>query len=388
MDDRIVEMTRIKPNDDNMIKRAAERLVEGALVAFPTETVYGLGAHPDCLEAIRKIYDIKGRDFKKPLGMHISDHSVASTFAENTNSELFKKLTKAFWPGPLTIIMPKKREVSDAITAGLSTVGLRFPSHEVGINFIDKAGGAIPATSANLSGGFSATSAKDVCSDLDGEIDYLVEGDAGLLGIESTVISLVDGLKILRRGAIGASMINAALGYEAIAESGNRLDLEDERADAVRERVLLIRDVLVDGEKQSMPITHLKVDEKCMISGSDFLTRYGEDAPQLYGRSVQQEGGKIVFYSFGEAPFVLEEVSRNSDTVAIVFKERMYYNMIDILQNPDTKSRVRLIPETRFISNFYKYLRSVNSSSIRTIYIPYLEGSGVEASIMSLLSKY
>ncbi len=334
----------VTPIDKKNIKVAAERLCQGALVVFPTETVYGLGAHPESLEAVKAIYGLKGRAFSKPLGLHISRISLASVYANGTDSEVFQKLATSFWPGPLTIVLPKKDTVSDTITAGMKTIALRFPSHPIGLQFIEAAGGAVVGTSANVSGGFSATSVKDVRQDLDGKIEYIISGDAGMLGVESTVLEIFfdkngePSLKLLRKGAIGERMINRTLGYEALISS----------------------------------------------SGEHTLLKQSVEASE----EQRMEGKKIVFYSFDDLSKVVEDVVSKNDVAAVIFKEQMYCEVFPLLKNPVLKKRIRIVPKMKFFVKFYKILRAFDADSLRAIYIPRLEGSGIEESIMSLLSKY
>ncbi|MDO4754097.1 MAG: L-threonylcarbamoyladenylate synthase, partial [Bacillota bacterium] len=198
----------------------------GGIVAFPTETVYGIAVAYDSDQAIESIFRLKERERGKPLTLHISNASRVDAFVDWTRLSdeeirIYRSLIAKFWPGPLTVILPKKNTVSDVLTGGLSTVAFRFPSHPVSIAFIEACGGAVAATSANLSGGFSCTTGAAVEQELGGKIACILDADSGILGIESTVISIQGGVKILRQGAIGIRMIERVLrGSVQRSESG------------------------------------------------------------------------------------------------------------------------------------------------------------------------
>lgn len=186
---------------------AAEILKRGGLVAFPTETVYGLGGNALNEGAAAKIYEAKGRPSDNPLIVHLSDASEAGKYA--VTSPLFEKLAAAFMPGPLTVILPKKACIPDSVTGGLPTVGIRVPSNPVARELISLAGCPIAAPSANLSGKPSPTSFAHVVHDLDGRVDCIIDGGEAEYGVESTIVSL-DGasIKLLRPGAITPEMLS------------------------------------------------------------------------------------------------------------------------------------------------------------------------------------
>lgn len=184
------------------IQQAVFYLKKSQPIAFPTETVYGLGAGVFDPIGIQNIFSIKGRPSDNPLIAHISDLDMLLTLVEEV-PEAFYILAEAFMPGPLTIVLPKKREVSSLVSAGLSTIGIRMPSHPVAKELIASYGKPIAAPSANLSGKPSATRASHVLSDFQGKIPLILEGEEPQGGIESTVIKLTqEGVKILRPGLI------------------------------------------------------------------------------------------------------------------------------------------------------------------------------------------
>lgn len=186
---------------------AAKLLQLGQVVAFPTETVYGLGANAFSDEAVQLIFKAKGRPSDNPLIVHIANNKQLDELVEEI-PEGAKKLMEAFWPGPLTIILKSKKQVSKLVTAGLSTVGVRMPDHSVALALIEASGLPIAAPSANTSGKPSPTSAKHVFEDLNGRISGIVDGGSTGVGLESTVIDCSQEVfTILRPGSITPEMI-------------------------------------------------------------------------------------------------------------------------------------------------------------------------------------
>ncbi|MBE6686561.1 MAG: threonylcarbamoyl-AMP synthase [Ruminococcaceae bacterium] len=187
-------------NDENL-DRAAEIIKNGGLVAFPTETVYGLGANALDPLAAKKIYSAKNRPSNNPLIIHISDPADAEKYC--FTNELYYKLAKRFMPGPLTVILPKKDIVPYAVTGGLETVAVRVPSSKTARSFIERSGVAIAAPSANLSGKPSPTKAQHVILDMYGRIDMIIAGEDSQIGLESTILSLAEAVpKIYRPGKV------------------------------------------------------------------------------------------------------------------------------------------------------------------------------------------
>ncbi|MGG4440156.1 L-threonylcarbamoyladenylate synthase [Brevibacillus fortis] len=191
---------------------AARFLREGAVVAFPTETVYGLGANALSNEAVEKIFTAKGRPSDNPLIVHIGAWDQLSTVASEV-PEKGKKLMEAFWPGPLTVILPKTDQVASLVTAGLDSVGVRMPDHPIALALIKEAGVPIAAPSANRSGRPSPTTAAHVLADLDGRVAGVVDGGATGVGVESTVIDVTqDPPMILRPGGITREQMEPVIG--------------------------------------------------------------------------------------------------------------------------------------------------------------------------------
>ncbi len=195
----------------NELAQAADAIRDGAIIAFPTETVYGLGANAFDSEAIARIFVAKGRPQDNPLIVHISDvmmlHQVASHVPDIAQS-----LIDRFWPGPLTLLLPKSERIPSSVTAGLPTVAVRMPNDPVAIEFIRLAHVPLVAPSANLSGRPSGTTWQAVAEDLDGKIDGIVCGPATRIGLESTVLDVLhDPPRILRHGAIDFSILQKML---------------------------------------------------------------------------------------------------------------------------------------------------------------------------------
>lgn len=193
------------------LRKAGEIIREGGLVAFPTETVYGLGADALNAEAAAKIYAAKGRPSDNPLIVHIHDISQVYEIAEEVPDEA-KAVMEKFWPGPLTIILNKKSCVPDGTTGGLHTVAIRMPSHPIARDFIRESGRMIAAPSANTSGRPSPTLASHVYEDMQGRIPLILDGGAVGIGIESTIIDMSTGIPtILRPGYITKDMLEEVL---------------------------------------------------------------------------------------------------------------------------------------------------------------------------------
>ena len=210
--------TQLLPATEASLALAARLLADGELVAFPTETVYGLGAHALDAEAVRGIFAAKGRPADNPLIVHIHDRSQLDDICEV--NDLAIRLMDAFWPGPLTIILPRKAAVPDVVTAKLDTVAVRMPSHPVAMAMLKACNLPIAAPSANRSGKPSPTSAQHVFDDMDGRIPLILDGGESDVGLESTVISLV-GEKpcILRPGGVTKAMLEGVIGPVDLAGS-------------------------------------------------------------------------------------------------------------------------------------------------------------------------
>ena len=204
--------TQILPAGEAAVAAAARSLGTGGLVAFPTETVYGLGADATNPAAIARLYQAKGRPAFNPLIAHVGELGAARQIARFDATALL--LAEAFWPGPLTLVLPKTPDcaVADLATAGLDTVAIRIPAHPVAREILRVFGGPVVAPSANLSGHVSPTTASHVQSDLAGRIDLIVDGGAVAVGVESTIVGCFDTPMLLRPGGLPRAAIERVLG--------------------------------------------------------------------------------------------------------------------------------------------------------------------------------
>ncbi|MBQ6315443.1 MAG: threonylcarbamoyl-AMP synthase [Mogibacterium sp.] len=200
------------------LERAGAIIRDGGLVAFPTETVYGLGADALNEEAVRSVYAAKGRPSDNPMIVHIADARELEPLGRGGRAAISEdtlKVIGTFWPGPLTLVLPKSDIIPDATTGGLDTVAIRMPSNETAYRLILAAGRPIAAPSANLSGKPSPTNAEDVLEDMDGRIDAVVMGEACDVGIESTVLDMTGDVPVvLRPGIITREWLSAVIGKE------------------------------------------------------------------------------------------------------------------------------------------------------------------------------
>ena len=193
---------------------AADCLARGGLVAFPTETVYGLGADATDGQAVARLYEAKGRPSFNPLIAHVPDLQSARKLAVfNADAEA---LAAAFWPGPLTLVLPRRPDcpVSDLATAGLETIAIRVPDHALASAILRAFGKPVVAPSANISGHVSPTTAAHVLEDLDEKVDLIVDGGPAAVGIESTIVACLDQPMILRPGGLSREKIAATLGRD------------------------------------------------------------------------------------------------------------------------------------------------------------------------------
>lgn len=209
--------TRLLPAGADAVAEAARCLRNGGLVGFPTETVYGLGADAANPAAIARLYQAKGRPAFNPLIAHVGDLAAAEAIAQFDSRA--RALAQAFWPGPLTLVLPKAQNcpIADLATAGLDTVAVRVPAHNVARALLQAFGGAVVAPSANRSGHVSPTTAAHVLADLDGRIDLILDGGPVEVGVESTIIGCFDEPVLLRAGGLPREAIERLLGRALLA---------------------------------------------------------------------------------------------------------------------------------------------------------------------------
>lgn len=319
--------------EQEFLDQAAKLLQAGEVVAFPTETVYGLGANGMEAEASGKIYAAKGRPSDNPLILHIADFAQLDGIAEDISEDAWK-IMKAFWPGPMTIVLKKKAEVPKETTGGLDTVAIRMPSHPVARELILKAGIPIAAPSANRSGRPSPTEASHVMEDMEGHIPMIIDGGKVGIGIESTIIDMT-GEKpvILRPGYITPEMVDevvsgvsidpAILGgpmaaglkpkapgmkYRHYAPAGDMWLVEGDR-EAV---VARINELTGEKQREGYRVAIIGTDENIDLYKADVVKSIGSRekpetiAANLYGtlREMDQLGVQIIYgESFEEGEF-------------------------------------------------------------------------------------
>jgi L-threonylcarbamoyladenylate synthase len=225
------------------IRKAAELLRAGELVVFPTETVYGLGANAFDVAAVQKIYALKGRPASSPLIVHVASVTAARELAREWPEDA-ERLAREFWPGPLTIVVPKKLLIPDEVTAGLPTVGLRMPSHSVALAFLREAGVPVAAPSANRFTQLSPTTAEHVREAFGDQTPFLLDGGPCEVGLESTVIAVTEyGLEVLRPGMAfvdDALPIASAASEPAAGQLAHRSPGQHPKHYSPRTRVVLV----------------------------------------------------------------------------------------------------------------------------------------------------
>ncbi len=291
----------VSPTDDD-IKYCADIIKRGGLVAFPTETVYGLGASATDAEAASKIYSAKGRPSDNPLIIHVATPSDADKYAYT--DELYYRLAKAFMPGPLTVIMPKRDTVPLGVTGGLDTVAVRCPSHEVARSLIEKAGVAIAAPSANISGSPSPTCAAHVIADMDGKIEAIIDGGECDIGLESTIVKIEgSSLILLRPGAITADALRCVCENVHISEAVTEMLSAYVRPLSpgmkYKHYAPVSPLVLLDGESHAVLkfLQSAQNNERCAILA------YSEEIPYLRDERLIDIGEKSDFHTQGSRLF-------------------------------------------------------------------------------------
>lgn len=284
--------------DPEALKAPAELLRQGGIVAFPTETVYGLGANATNGAAVAKIFAAKGRPADNPLIVHVASREDVIKVAASV-PPMAQRLMERFWPGSLTLVLPKLPSVPDAVSCGLPTVGVRMPSHPVALALIRAAGVPLAAPSANLSGRPSPTTAEHVLEDLSGRIDLLIDAGETGVGLESTVVDLtVDPPVLLRPGGVTVEQLVEELGPVTIDRSVHGTE---------------------HGERPRSPgmkYTHYAPKAKVIVVNGPVLSMQERIQDLLY--EYQEEGRRVGVMCSAEsrgvypAPIVLEYGSRGN----------------------------------------------------------------------------
>lgn len=356
--------------DEEVIQEAGEILKNGGLVAFPTETVYGLGANALDEEAAKKTYAAKGRPSDNPLIVHIADVQALEEIAANIPPET-EELAFHFWPGPLTMIFEKNEIIPYGTTGGLETVAVRMPSDLVARELILAAGGFVSAPSANTSGRPSPTAAQHVYKDLEGKIDMILDGGSVEIGLESTILDMtVSPPMILRPGAITADMLEAVIGPVSVDET--ILGSESTKAPkapgmkyrhyapkarmfivegTLREEVLAIRQLAYAARRKNKKVGIIATNETAMLYTHGVVKNIGardneksiarnlyavlrefddEDVEEIYSESFASQGiGNAIMNR-------LEKAAGHLRLPAAAIAKQQKYRRIVFLSNTDT----------------------------------------------------
>lgn len=318
------------------IKQASEAIKQGKLVLFPTETVYGIGANALDENAVKKIYEAKGRASDNPLIAHISNLEMLKKLVKEVG-DIEKKLIDAFWPGPLTIIFNKTEIVPKIITAGLETVAIRMPSNEIARKLIEYSETPIAAPSANISGKPSGTLVEDILQELDGKVEYIIDGGKVDIGVESTVVRVIENkVHILRPGKITK---------EEIEKLGLEVEIEKQ-----------ILGKYVEGEKVLSPgikYKHYSPDTKCVL---------------VYSRDNQKMVDKINEIAQKQKSIIL---CRTANTAK-------YNNEIKLAMGDSLEE---------ICNNIFTLLRKVDKYEVDLVIIEGVEKEGLGLAIMNRLLR-
>ena len=209
--------------DNQAIHQAAQIIGKGGIVAFPTETVYGLGADAFNPLAVARIFEVKRRPYFDPLIIHVAHPADLEKLVKEIPSNA-RKLTKRFWPGPLTIVLPKTEKIPDIVTAGLPTVAIRMPRHQMALSLIEQADSPIAAPSANPFGYLSPTTAEHVREQLGDQVDLILDGGPCPVGVESTIVSFLEARpRLLRSGGVSLEEIESVIGKVEVSPTEERM---------------------------------------------------------------------------------------------------------------------------------------------------------------------
>lgn len=342
----IIEKINLENMDMRVIQEAGDILKSGGLVAFPTETVYGLGANALDEEAAKKTYEAKGRPSDNPLIVHIAEVAALDKIAKNIPMAV-QDLALCFWPGPLTMIFEKSEAVPYGTTGGLDTVAVRMPENRIARELIVAAGGYVSAPSANTSGRPSPTTAKHVADDLDGKINMILDGGSADIGLESTILDMtVEPPMILRPGAITKEMLESILGKVSIDET------------------LLIRE---------------KTEEQNSKPPKAPGMKYRHYAPKAKLTIVE---GNIREEVLAIRQLVFSAMRKGKRVGVIASEETVAYYSNGVIKNIGSRENEKTIAR-----NLYSVLREFDEEQIDEIYSESFSLSGIGNAIMNRLEK-
>lgn len=340
METRIVQVDE-KNIDKEALREAGRIIRSGGLVAFPTETVYGLGGDALNPSSSRKIYEAKGRPSDNPLIVHIARWEALAAIVKSVPEEA-AKLARAYWPGPLTMIFQKSDLVPKETTGGLDTVAIRMPSHKTALNFIEEAGGYVAAPSANRSGRPSPTVARYVIQDLGGRIEMILDGGDVELGLESTIVDMTARMPtILRPGYITSQMLEQTLGR-------------------VEEDVTILR--ADSGQAPKAP-----------------GMKYRHYAPRGELTIIKGPEQKVVDYINTQLDLWR---AGNKKTGVIAADATVGAYRADVCKNAGSR-----LDESAMAKQLYRILREFDDEGVEIIYSESFEGAGVGQAVMNRLLK-
>lgn len=317
----------------NAVNVASEILKSGGIVAVPTETVYGLAASAYSDDAIKSVFTAKGRPQDNPLIVHIASIDMLNDIARDIPDVAYE-CAKAFWPGPFTMVLPKGDKIANSVSAGLNTVAVRFPSDKTICDIIIKSGLPLAAPSANTSGRPSPTTASHVIEDLDGKIDAVVCGNDSSVGVESTVVSLVDEKpRLLRPGAVTPEQLRK-----------------------------ILPDLIID----DAVLKQLKEGEKVASPGM----KYKHYAPKTNAILVEGCSNSFVRY-----------VNQKTDCAAICFEEEYYSISVKKISYGSKRN------ESTLAKNVFAVLRDIDTLGVKEVYIHAPSKDGVGLAVYNRLIR-
>ena len=331
----------IKSLDEDItyLREASQIIKEGGIVAFPTETVYGLGANALNEEAVKKIFIAKGRPQDNPLIIHVSDKDI-SDYVTNI-SDIANKLIEKFWPGPLTIILNKKDIVPNVTSANLESIGIRMPSNDIALKLIELSGTPIAAPSANISGRPSPTEVERCIEDLDGKVDYILGGNRSDVGVESTIIDCtVNPPLVLRPGGITLEMLR---------EIDPRIDM--------------------DKAIMKKPTEDLRPKAPGM--------KYRHYAPKAKVHIIKGENEKVL----KKMDEMIKNYLKDGKKVGVLSSQNnfSYYNSVEVINLGSNLNEVA--------KNLFEALRSLDDKKVDVILSEAFEEKGVGIAVMNRLNK-
>lgn len=341
LNDKYIDLQNVNNYDD--MDTAANVIKDGGLVLFPTETVYGIGANAFNDNAVKNIFVAKGRAQDNPLILHISNMEMLDEIAENI-SELEYKLMDTFWPGPFTIILNKKKGIANEATCGGDTVGVRMPSNRIAYELIKRAGVPIAAPSANISGRPSGTNLQDIIEELRDKVDFIIDGGESEIGLESTVVRVIDGeIKILRPGKI-----------------------------TKEDMIKITENVEVD--KKVME--HIEKDETVLSPGM----KYRHYAPKTHCTLVYSEDNKKLV----EEILKRADVANKENKKVLVLSTTENIEKFVAYQSIDIGSKNNLLEISH---NLFSFLRSIDRYDANLAIIEGVEAEGIGLAIMNRLIR-